>query len=1033
MKRFATVALLAVAGILAAVPLFDTAAATTDANFDPTVVFEDVPRGTTLDQLPQLRYELALIDPGIAPEGDYTGGVAFTSDGDRVLLTSRLSDMVTVYDWSTMQPLANIPVGEFPRDIAVTDDYAVVPCTFSDEVYVIDLDDYSVAATFATAEQPVVVRVSPDGNWAYVACDIDDVLEVIDLATLTHTSSINGFYIALYGFWGSLGTGRTGYSFTNFEALADNTTLAVGDWDTQVQFWDTTTGTMTGAVALDDIRKVHLSGDGAQLVAVSNTHIHRIDLASQTATGTVSFDGATISGHYEAGVTMDGAKAYVGISGNQSAIARFDTQDYATFSQTYTAFWLGMNADRTIAISGQYRLSLIDMETESVIGQCWGIQQDFGAVSPVNNRIVAHHSVYEGITFFDFTDTGDITYCGRSLAGEVPEGDTPLRLALLPDGNHALAVGPIGTSMSVVNMNTGDVEEVVQLDVEPRDVAVTPDGDWAVVTAFSYMTEYSDGLVYIIDLSDYSVAATIDVGQRPFNLTMSADGSRAYVANIQGNTISVIDMNGAASSELAQIPCGVIGVVYTCYGTFSGIELSPDGSCLLVCASFDDQVKVIDTNAMQVVASLPTGDFPLKAAFTPDGQYALVTNCFGNTATICEIDGAASQVIGTINPGDKPFRCATNPVTGDIGVVVCNDAKVIEYALPSGAQSVVYDYSANESYLYMLRYDAAGNPIVLGANSLHYGADEVETPGAAWFVWRDEGPKALACTPSPDQLHLVSWADAGQISGVVDLAETTDDSGALIEILELGATATSDPDGDYLFSAVPQGTYTMRANKNGWLEETVGAVSVTAGEMTTVDFTLGVFAYAPTTLTAAYTTSDDVILQWTMPGDAQIDPEGFTGWMFAPDDVGDPELWTELFTAVTAAYAILDITLSEQTQFAVTADYWWGESSEAAISNVLDPLSADETPPAPVTALLPNTPNPFNPSTTVQFSLAQAGTARLEVFDVRGRRVTVLADERFDVGEHTLTWDATGMASGIYLLRLQTDGRSLTRRMALLK
>lgn len=67
-------------------------------------------------------------------------------------------------------------------------------------------------------------------------------------------------------------------------------------------------------------------------------------------------------------------------------------------------------------------------------------------------------------------------------------------------------------------------------------------------------------------------------------------------------------------------------------------------------------------------------------------------------------------------------------------------------------------------------------------------------------------------------------------------------------------------------------------------------------------------------------------------------------------------------------------------------------------------------------------PNPFNPATQVRFSLERPTSLRVEVFDAAGRRVLGLADRRFAAGAHSLTLDATGLPSGLYLVRFGGDG-----------
>lgn len=65
-----------------------------------------------------------------------------------------------------------------------------------------------------------------------------------------------------------------------------------------------------------------------------------------------------------------------------------------------------------------------------------------------------------------------------------------------------------------------------------------------------------------------------------------------------------------------------------------------------------------------------------------------------------------------------------------------------------------------------------------------------------------------------------------------------------------------------------------------------------------------------------------------------------------------------------------------------------------------------------------NYPNPFNPTTEIRYQISEVGLVTLKVFDVLGREVATLIQEVKQPGRYTVTWDATGMASGVYLARL---------------
>jgi len=80
-----------------------------------------------------------------------------------------------------------------------------------------------------------------------------------------------------------------------------------------------------------------------------------------------------------------------------------------------------------------------------------------------------------------------------------------------------------------------------------------------------------------------------------------------------------------------------------------------------------------------------------------------------------------------------------------------------------------------------------------------------------------------------------------------------------------------------------------------------------------------------------------------------------------------------------------------------------------------------------------NYPNPFNPTTKIQFSIVNSQFAILKVFDVLGREVTTLVNEQLQPGSYETTFDASGLASGVYLYRLQAGDFVQTKKILLLR
>jgi len=82
---------------------------------------------------------------------------------------------------------------------------------------------------------------------------------------------------------------------------------------------------------------------------------------------------------------------------------------------------------------------------------------------------------------------------------------------------------------------------------------------------------------------------------------------------------------------------------------------------------------------------------------------------------------------------------------------------------------------------------------------------------------------------------------------------------------------------------------------------------------------------------------------------------------------------------------------------------------------------------------LSNFPNPFNPSTTLEFSIAQDSYVSLKVYNLRGQEVATLADGAMSIGLHRFEWKATGLPSGVYMAKLRAGDLIETRRLTLIK
>lgn len=709
------------------------------------------------------------LNPGYLPEGDYVHRLGYSGDGSMVLQTNAITDNVTIFNAQTMEVLANVDVGDFPVDVACTEDYAIIPCVFADEAWVIDLGDFSIAGTFETGEQPATVEVSHDGSKAFVGCDIDDVLEVINLQTMSHEMTITDFPVALRSASWVTGSGRFYYTWYQYLVSADDNYLITSDYENNILLFDTETGVVSDTIQdVYNITEMNLSGDGDRLIAVTYANpaiVHQIDMETMQVEIAVELTGVGIWGNGVA-VNPDGSKAFLGVNGNQTALVRFETGDYTFYPSTQTAFWCDNSFDHAYAISGQYRFTIFEFDTELIKGFYWGINQYLGAASPNSYHAVGVDPArYEGPAFFDYTDPADVTFMGRMPSGEIPEGDVPYRAAVAPDGSKAVVVNNLSENVSIIELEDYTVEAILDMGENCNAVAITHDSKWAVAGGYDLNT------VKIIDLETNELVTTVGTGQRPGMIAIAPDDSYAYVGNIKSNSVSFVKLDGANSVNEKTIPVGVIGLSWAANGVRSAVEISPTGEYILVAASFDDNVKVIDTEAQEIVATVTTPDFPLQIAFNGSGSHAVVTHYYDNSYSVIEVDGANTSLITNMPcPDDYPVRLKYNEAKDEISIVHLGSGKTILNIEPETGDVI----SQNSYPLYgsplQIDFDFDGLPLVLTSPTedrnaaLLYNDEVYELPASPiHFGYSVDQQVAVVAEGGggPDYVTVVDWMNTG--------------------------------------------------------------------------------------------------------------------------------------------------------------------------------------------------------------------------------------------------------------------------------
>ncbi|HKJ80734.1 MAG TPA: T9SS type A sorting domain-containing protein [Ignavibacteriaceae bacterium] len=168
----------------------------------------------------------------------------------------------------------------------------------------------------------------------------------------------------------------------------------------------------------------------------------------------------------------------------------------------------------------------------------------------------------------------------------------------------------------------------------------------------------------------------------------------------------------------------------------------------------------------------------------------------------------------------------------------------------------------------------------------------------------------------------------------------------------------------------------------------------------------------------------------------------FDGWLIRTDSNGDT-LWTKTIGGANPdfCYSVCQTIDEGYIITGYTTSYGLGANKIWLIKVAADPTAIDETGERVINdyQLYQNYPNPFNPTTKIKYSIPNIvethsyASVQLKVYDILGREIAILVNEKQKSGYYEVKWDASSQSSGVYFYRITVENYVETRKMILLR
>lgn len=740
---------------------------------------------------------LEIFEPSPLPEGDLIRVLTYTPDGSMLAALYQHSDNIYFYNTTTYALLAIVDVGREPMDITMSNQSAYVCCHTSNELYIINLSDFSISNTFEVYENPCQVEIKQDETVVYVGCESSTYGSVAAYNTSTGEEIFHTFEPKIYLLESLTALGRHSDLFTYFSLSPhSNYIIAINSSDKTPSIFNGSTGELVKKFNFGEMKGSGFSETGDTLYIFSaqsqdSMSIHRVNINGFSVIDSiVAVTTRTSFGQNDLAINADGTKVLIA-DGSGYCLFDFNLYNYQHISDLLIFIMDKMftSNDKEYAIYRAFGgARFIDLETGQIISQLpVGYPVGMaGAISPIADKMAfgdgpLYSTKYypeEKFYIFDIADPTNIIVDTVIISGIAPEADVTNSAVLSIDGSKIIASNMLTNNISIIDYASGQFDGFIYME-GVSDIKIIPNTDFILASGKDAVK------VKIINLANYEIISELITGYVD-ELFVSEDGEYAYTLTSTSASAAIvkkIELNGA-SSEIV----GVLQVAHNncTYQPFyfdedihSKAALSPDGNYLLFGSKDDtlgEVVHILNTQLMEVVKTIPInsvyGDCVYGYAFTDDSKRVCALN--GPQIPIIYLDGANSFLESEVSIDARSFSADYNPIDGLFYILLQSDWS---YKVnPENGEILDSIPTTSDTYV-QLDISQNGIPLIRAFRHLLFNDVIYPLPGASQdFSFNEANNLYVIPIPGPDKICVFNPL----VADVKTYPEPTTEEGVIV-------------------------------------------------------------------------------------------------------------------------------------------------------------------------------------------------------------------------------------------------------------